>query len=101
MGFELQLKTSKEKQRIIYTIFGGNDINVTIILSYLNIPSLVPSHEQQQLLIESIMQSFTLSFDSWVTDRKPINTGNEYQLDMGSPSIVNNFLFLITAHQKT
>ena len=36
-----------------------------------------------------------------MTDRKPVNTGNEYQLDIGSASNINIFLYLIVAHQKT
>ena len=33
---------------------------------------------------DSIKNSFTLSFDSWTTDRKIVNTGLEYQVDIGS-----------------
>ena len=36
-----------------------------------------------------------------MTDRKPVNTGNEYQLDIGSASYINIPLYLIVAHQKT
>ena len=78
LGFELQLKTSNEKQNIINTTLGGNDVNVTIKSIYLYIPSLVPSAEQQQVFNESIREKFILSFVAWVTDRKPVNTGNEY-----------------------
>ena len=35
LGFELQLKTSNEKQNIIDTTLGGNDVNVTINSFYL------------------------------------------------------------------
>ena len=101
LGFELQLKTSNEKQNIIYTTLGGNGINVTINSIYLYIPSLVPSAEQQQMFNEAIRENFTLPFDAWVTDRKPVNTGNEYQLDIGSASNINIPLYLIVAHQKT
>ena len=101
LGFELQLKTSNEKQNIIYSTLGGNDINVTINSIYLYIPSLVASAEQQQIFNEAIRASFTLSFDACVTDRKPVNTGNEYQLDIGSASNINFPLDLIVAHQKT
>ena len=103
LGFELQLKTSNEKRNIVYTslAFGGNDVNVTINSIYLYIPSLVPSAEQQQMFNEAIRENFTLSFDAWVTDRKPVNTGNEYQLDIGSASNINIPLYLIVAHQKT
>ena len=101
LGFELQLKTSNEKQNIIYTTLAGNDVNVTIKSIYQYIPSIVPSAEQQQIFNEAIRDSFTLSFDAWVTDRKPVNTGKEYQLDIGSASNINIHLYLIVAHQKT
>ena len=50
---------------------------------------------------EAIRENFTLSFDAWVTDRKPVNTGNEYQLALGSASNINIPLYFIVAHQKT
>ena len=100
LGFELQLKTSNEKQNILYTTLGGNDVNVTIISIYLYEPSLVPSAEQQQMFNEAIRKNFTLSSDAWVTERKPVNTGQEYQLDIGSASNLNIPLYLIVAHQK-
>ena len=37
----------------------------------------------------------------WVSDRKPVNTCNEYQLDIGSASNIKMPLYLIAAHQKT
>ena len=101
LGFELQLKTSNEKQNNIYTTLGCNDVNLTINGIYLYIPSLVPSAEQQQFFKEAITESYTLSFDAWVTDKKPVNTGNEYQLDIGFVSNVNIPLYLIVADQKT
>ena len=97
----MQLKTTIGKQNIIYTTLGGKDVNVTIISIYLYIPSFVPSADQQQYFNETIRQNFTLSFDAWVTDRKPVNTGNEDQLDIGSASNINLPLYLIVAHQKT
>ena len=36
-----------------------------------------------------------------MTDRKPVNTGSEYQLNRGSASIINNPLYLIAVHRKT
>ena len=101
LGFELQSKTSNEKQKILYTTLGGNDSNVAINSICLYIPRRVPSAEQQQIFIESIRQSSTLSFDAWVTDRKPVNTGNVYQLDIESASNINIPLYLIDDHQKT
>ena len=103
LGFGLQLKTSNEKRNNIYTDleFGRNDFNVTINSIYLLIPSLVPSAEQQQIFNETIRENFTLSFDAWVTDTKPVNTGNEYRLEIGSASNINIPLYLIVVHQKT
>ena len=101
LGFELQLKTTNEKQNIIYTTLGGNDINVTINSIYLYILSLVPSAEQQQIFNEATRETSTLSLDAWVSDRKPVITGNEYQLDIGSASDINVPLYLKVAHQKT
>ena len=95
------MKTSNEKQNIIYTTLGGNDVNVTIYCIYLYKPSLVPSAEQQQIFNEAIRESFTLSFDAWVPDRKPVNTGNDYKLDIGSASNVNIPLYLTVTDQKT
>ena len=60
LGFELQLKTSSEKQNIIYTTLGVNDVNVTINSSYLFIPNLVPSAEQQQMLNEAIREFYII-----------------------------------------
>ena len=74
---------------------------MTTISIYHYIPSLFPSAEPQQLFNEAIRENFTLSFDAWVTDRKPVNTGNEYQLDIGSASNKNIPLYLVVAHQKT
>ena len=101
LGFELQLKTSDEKQNILYTTLGGNDVKVTINSICLYIPSLVPSAEQQQIVNESMRQNFTLSFDAGVTDRKPVTTGIEYQLEIGSASNINIPLYLIVALRKT
>ena len=48
---------------------------------------------------DSIKNSFTLSFDSWTTDRKIVNTGFEYQVDIGSSANINSPKYLIVAHQ--
>ena len=102
LGFELQLKTSNEKKNNFFTNNALiNNVNVIINSFYLYIPSLVPSAEQQQMFNEAIRENFTLSFDAWITDRKPINTGNEYQLDIGSASNINIPLNLRVAHQTT
>ena len=54
LGFELELKTSNEKQNIVYTTLGGNDIFVTTNSLYLYIPSFVSSPEQQHFLTNQL-----------------------------------------------
>ena len=101
LGFEFQLKTSNEKQNTVFTTLGGNDVNVIFNSLYHHIPSLVPSPEQQRIFNESIRRKFTRSFDSWVTDKKPVKTGNEFQLDIESASNINILLYLVAVNQKT
>ena len=48
---------------------------------------------------ESIELSFTLTLNSWKTDRKTVDTGNEYQLDIGSTSEIKSPKDLIAVHE--
>ena len=50
---------------------------------------LSPIQNNNKFCNKSTNSSFTISSDSWVTDRKPVNTGNEYQLYLGSVSNIN------------
>ena len=65
------------------------------------IPQLIPSPETQVIFKEAISQTFTLSYESWTTDRKPVDTAKEFQVDISSASNINSPLYLIAAHQKT
>ena len=89
------------KQNNIYTSSGVDDIILRIRSLYLCIPTLNPKSQTQLLFNESISKNFTLSFGSWSTDRKSVQTTNEYQLDVGSASNVNSTLYLIAVHQQT
>ena len=51
--------------------------------------------------MELISKKFSLSYESWITDRKPVDTAKEIQLDISSASNINSPLYLIAAHQKT
>ena len=51
------------------------------------------------MYIDSIETSFTLSFDSWSTDRKTIGTQLKSQVDIGSAQSVSGPKNLILAHQ--
>ena len=51
------------------------------------------------MFIDSIKNSWTLSFDSWSTDRKTIDTQLEYQVDIRSAQNKNSPKFLMVTHQ--
>ena len=48
---------------------------------------------------DSIKKNFTLSFDSWSTDRKTVDTQLQYQVDISSAQNTNSPRYLIVAHQ--
>ena len=47
---------------------------------------------------DSIKDSFTLSFDSWTSDRKTVDTQLEYQADIGGARNFNSPKYLIAVH---
>ena len=101
LGFELDLRTSYRKRDILYTTLDDNDVNVTINSISLFVPQIIPSPETQVIFIETISKTFTLSYESWTTDRKPVDTAREFQVDISSASNINSLFYLIAAHQKT
>ena len=102
IGFELELKTSNRKQDILYSTIVDNGNNITIINFSLYIPTIVPSPETQVFFNEAISKTFSISYQSWTTtDRKPVDTAKELQIDISSASNINSPLYLIAAHQKT
>ena len=56
-------------QDIVFTTI-ANDINVTINSLYLFVPKFVPSTTTQVMFNEAIMNNYTITFDSWYTERK-------------------------------
>ena len=101
LGFALDLRASNRKQDILYSKLGDNDVNVTINSINLFTPQIIPSPETQVYFDEAISKTFTLSYESWTTDRKPVDIAREFQIDISSASNINNPLYLIAAHQKT
>ena len=65
------------------------------------IPQIITSPETQLILNEALLKTFTLSHESWTTDRKPVDTARDFQIDISSASYINSPLFPIAAHQKT
>ena len=48
---------------------------------------------------EAIMNNYTITFDSWYTERKISNDGRELQVDFGSAQHINSPKYLISAFQ--
>ena len=77
-------------QDFIFTTI-ADDINVTINSLDLYVPQLIPSTTNQVMFNESIMNNYTITFDSWYTERKISNDGRELQVDIGSAQHINRF----------
>ena len=101
LGFEIDLQTSNRKRDILYTTLDDNDVNVTINSISLFVPQIKPSPETQVIFNEAVSKTFTLSYETWTTDRKPVDTAREFQVDISSASNINSPSYLIAAHQKT
>ena len=82
LGFRLKFKMN-DLQDIIFTTI-ADDINVTINSLYLFVPILIPNSQTQVMFNEAIMNNYTITFDSWYTERKISNDGRELQVDIGS-----------------
>ena len=85
-------------QDIIFTTI-ADDINVTINSLYLYVPQLIPSTSTQAMFDEAIMNIYTITFDSWYTERKLSNDGRELQVDIGSAQHINSPKNLTSAFQ--
>ena len=101
LGFELDLRTSNRKQDILNTTLGANYVNVTVKSISLFIPQIIPSPETQYIFNEAISKVLSLSYESWTTDRKRVDTAREFEIDISSASNINSPLYLIAAHQNT
>ena len=97
LGFHLKFKMI-DLQDIIFTTI-ANDINVTINSLYLFVPKLMPSTSTQVMFNEAIMNKYTITFDSWYTERKISNDDRELQVDIGSAQHINSPKYLISAYQ--
>ena len=95
------MRTSNRKQDILYTTLDDNDVIVTLKSISLFIPQIIPSPETQVIFNESISKTFSLSYESWTTDCKPVDTAREFKVDISTASNIKCPLYLIAAHQKT
>ena len=97
LGFHITLKAA-DLQDIINTTLGDN-IKVNFDELFLYIPIFISDAQTQIMFNDSIKNSFTLSFDSWSTDRKTVDTQLEYQVDIASARNNNGPKYLILAQQ--
>ena len=97
LGFHLRFKMN-DLQDIIFTTI-ADDIKVTINSLYIFIPKLIPSTSTQVMFNKAIMNNYTITFDSWYTERKISNDGRELQVDIGSAQHINSPKYLISAFE--
>ena len=97
LGFHLTFKTV-ELEDIIYTTIGDN-FKVNLDKSFFYVRIVLPDAQTQIMFNDSIKNSFTLSFDSWSTDRETADTQIEYQVDMGCSQNFNSPNYLTLADQ--
>ena len=55
-------------------------------LAYLFSPTMLLIIETQMMFNEAIKKNYTLSLESGTTERRPVNTGKKFQLDVGASS---------------
>ena len=97
LGFHLTFKTA-DPLDIIYASL-GDDGKVNFEKLFLYVPIFLPDAQTQIKYKNSNKNSFTLSFDSWSTDRKNVDTQLEYQVDIYSAQVINSPKNLIVAQQ--
>ena len=97
MGFHLTFKTANLKHIISTTI--ATDFIVTINNIHLYVPILIPNTQTQVMFKESIMNNYTIIFDSWYTELKISNDGRELQVDIGSAQKIISPKYLMGASQ--
>ena len=97
LGFHLTFKRVDLQDNIYTTLGDDNKVNFDKLILYVLI--LIPDAQTQIMFNDSIENSFTLSFDSWSSDRKTVGTLLEYQVDIGSAQNINSPKYLLVAHQ--
>ena len=97
LGFQRTFKTT-ELQDIVSTT-PDDYIKVSFDIFFLNISILFADASTQIMFNDSIKNSFTLSFDSWTSIRKTVDTQLENQVDIGSAQNNHSPKNLKRAHQ--
>ena len=97
LGFHLTFNMNDLRNIIFTTI--ATDINITFNRLYLYVPILIPSTTTQVMFNESFMNNYTITYDSWYTERKLSTDGNELQVDNGSAQHIISLKYLLGAFQ--
>ena len=87
LGLHLNLKTAEIQDFFKKTI--GDHIDKSPNTLYLYVLVFNPDPATQSFK-ESITNSFTLTFESWTTERRTVNTTLDYQFDIKSSSDLNS-----------
>ena len=75
-------------------------ITVTKINLYKYVPIFHPD-STTEVMCNNLKKRFTLSYDSCFTDRKLVDTGLEFQIDISSSRKTNSLKYLLVTHQST
>ena len=97
IGFQIALNAS-DLQIFFYTTI-ASDITETNNKLFLTVLSFIPVAETPRTLNYSFNNRFTLSLISWTSDRKVVNAGLKYQVDIGRAPLLVSRKYIITAHQ--
>ena len=97
LGFHLTIKTANLQDNILTTI--ATDINVTINSFYIYKPMLIPSTNTLVMFNESNINNYTITFDSWSTERGISKDGRELQVDISTAQHINSPKYLIGVFQ--
>ena len=60
---------------------------------------MTPNTETQVMFNESNKNIYTITFDSWYTERKIVTDSGEFQVHIASSQSTNSPKYLIAAHQ--
>ena len=97
VGFHLTFKTA-DLRDIFYTTLGG-DTKVIFGKTIFIVPIFIPDAQTQIMFHNSIENSFTLSLESWSTDRKTVDIQLEHQFGIGRAQKSKSPNYLIVAQQ--
>ena len=101
LGIHLTFRTADSHSIVYTTLPAATVVSVHISDLYLFVPKLIPSPEIQSSFNYSVKNGFTLSFDSWTTDRRVCDTQLYFQLNFESAHKLESPKHSIAIHQTS